>query len=257
MQTQTNGFMDKYWKLITAALLAIVAAGLIVTIVSSQASKKEKQGQDQLVSLENLYFKHLESSQPANPMNPAKNPAAEKVDVEKLKADLKSFIDSKKPLIASQIASLYLSDLLLKENKAQDALDLLQSIKTGEPHLTNMLVIKKIGLLQAQLNQCDKAVSTWDDLVKIKSAHFLKDEIRINQSLCFIEQKDWSRAEKLLMQIKSENTQLEVLFKDAKKLSEATAETQTAVRNAQQTNQQVDKILRLIQFKLEREKSGS
>ncbi len=161
--------------------------------------------------------------------------------------------------VAAQMASMYMSDLLMKENKTSEALEVLKANKSTDAHLTSLLLIKKIGQLQAQMNQCNEAVTTWDDLLKIKSAQFLKDEIKINQSLCFIEQKDWTKAEKLLMEIKNENMKFEALSKDNKKLSESSPEIQTAVRNAAQTNREVEKILRLIQFRQHNEtaKSGT
>ncbi len=247
--------LEQYWKAGAFLAVVIIVAGLIVTLVLSQSGKKEKLAQDQLFALETLYFKHLEAANP----NPQAAEKAEptKVDTEKLKADLKSFVAANKGFVAGQMASLYLSDLLMKENKSTEALDVLKANKSTDSHLTSLLLIKKIGQLQAQLNQCNEAVATWDDLLKIKSAQFLKDEIKINQSLCFIEQKDWPKAEKLLSEIKNENMKFETLSKDNKKLAESTPEMQTAVRNATATNREVDKILRLIQFRQHNEKSGS
>lgn len=249
--------IEKYWKPVALVSAVVIGAGLIVTVMLSAGSKKEKQAQDQLFALESLYFKHLEAAAP-NPQAPEK-PETTKVDIEKLKTDLKSFMAVNKGLIAGQMASMYLSDLLIKENKAMEALEVLKASKSTDSHLTSLLLIKKIGQIQAQLNQCNEAVATWDDLLKIKSARFLKDELKINQSLCYIEQKDWTKAEKLLAEIKNENMKYESLAKDNKKLSEASPETQTAVRNATATNREVDKILRLIQFRQHNEttKSGT
>jgi predicted negative regulator of RcsB-dependent stress response/outer membrane murein-binding lipoprotein Lpp len=250
--------IEQYWKVGIFAVIGLLVVGLVITLFISQSSKKEKQAQDQLYAIETLYFKHLDSANP-NPMEDPKAPAPIKVDTEKLKSDLQDFISTHKGLVASQIASMYLSDLLIKENKSAEALNILQANKTTDPHLTSLLLIKKIGQIQAQMNQCNEAVTTWDDLLKIKNARFLNDEIKINQSLCFIEQKDFSRAEKILMEVKSENLKYDSLSKDMKKMSEASPETQSAVRNAAQTNREVDKILRLIQFRQQSAsaKSGS
>lgn len=247
--------IEKYWKAGALVGAVVIGAGLVITLMLSMSGKKEKQAQDQLFALETLYFKHLEAANP-NPQAPEKLDAT-KVDVEKLKTDLKSFVATNKGLIASQMASMYLSDLLIKENKSSEALEVLKASKSTDSHLTSLLLIKKIGQIQAQMNQCNEAVATWDDLLKIKSAQFLRDEIKINQSLCFIEQKDWSKAEKLLAEIKNENMKFENLAKDNKKLAEASAETQTAVRNATATNREVDKILRLIQFRQHNESTKS
>ena len=248
--------LEQYWKAGAFVAIVLIVAGLIITMVMAQSGKKEKQAQDQLFALETLYFKHIEAASP-NPPAADKSQTPVKVDTEKLKTDLKTFVTSNKGLVAGQMASMYLSDLLMKENKSSEALDVLKANKSTDSHLTSFLLIKKIGQLQAQLNQCNEAVATWDDLLKIKGAQFLKDEIKINQSLCFIEQKDWPKAEKLLSEIKNENMKFENLSKDNKKLAEATPEMQTAVRHAAATNREVDKILRLIQFRQHNEKSGS
>ena len=247
--------IEHYWKAGIFVVVGVLVVGLVITLIMSQSSKKEKQAQDQLFAIEAQYFKHLEAANPNPTEDPKTVPA--KVDTGKLKTDLQGFIASNKGLVASQMASMYLSDLMIKENKSAEALDLLKSNKSTDSHLTNLLLIKKIGQIQAQMNQCNEAVTTWDDLLKIKNAGFLRDEIKINQSLCFIEQKDFPRAEKILMEIKSENMKYDTLSKDMKKMSEASQETQTAVRNATQTNREIEKILRLIQFRQQSEKSGS
>ena len=255
--TSQHNPAEKYWKAGILATVIVIVAGLGITLMTSQKSKKEKQAQDQLYALETLYFKHVEAPTP-NQMD-APTSAPTKIDVEKLKVDLQSFVAANKGSVAAQMASMYMSDLLMKENKTSEALEVLKANKSTDAHLTSLLLIKKIGQLQAQMNQCNEAVTTWNDLLKIKSAQFLKDEIKINQSLCFIEQKDWTKAEKILMEIKNENMKFEALSKDNKKLSESSVETQTAVRNAAQTNREVEKILRLIQFRQHNEnaKSGS
>lgn len=239
--------IEKYFKVGVLLGVVVIIVGLAITMMASQKGKKEKQAQDQLYALETMYFKHVEAPTPTQMEAPEK--ATGKVDVEKLKTELQNFISAHKGSVAAQMASMYLSDLLIKENKTTEALTVLKANKSTDAHLTSVLLIKKIGQIQAQLNQCNEAVTTWDDLLKIKSAQFLKAEIKINQSLCFIEQKDWTKAEKVLMEIKNENMKFETLGKDNKKLAESSPETQTAVRNAAQTNREVEKILRLIQFR--------
>lgn len=249
--------VEKYWKVSALFVVFLIIAGLGLTLVLSQKGQKEKKAQDQLYALEALYFKHVEAPTPTQMEAPEK--AAVKVDVEKLKSDLQTFVSAHKGSVAAQMASMYLSDLLIKESKSSEALAVLKANKSTDAHLTSLLLIKKIGQIQAQMNQCSEAVTTWDDLLKIKSAKFLKDEIKINQSLCFIEQKDWTKAQKILMEIKNENMKFETLSKDNKKLAEASPETQTAARNAAQTNREVEKILRLIQFRQQNDsaKAGS
>lgn len=245
--TQKPAGLEAYWKPIAAVGGILLVIGFVFGLISMNATSKEKTAQDELFKLESDYKKHVEALDP-NPMAPAPKDTA-KIDVEKLKSDLSAFAVKHKGLVASQMAALYLSDLLIRDKKNKEALDLLLSVKSSPKNLTSVLMIKKIGQLYADMGQCNEANSNWDQLLKTSSAKFAHNEIKVSQSLCLLNTGNLVEAEKILMTLKSEALRLEAISKDAKKMAKADEELQSEIRRSQGTKAEVEKILRLIQFK--------
>ena len=143
-----------------------------------------------------------------------------------LTASLNQFISENKKSIATEMASLYLSEILLDEKKNVEALDVLKKTTSDSNNLTSILIQKKIGALLADNNQCDEALKVWDKLLKSSSAKFAHSEVKIMQSLCYQKMNDLKKAEEILISVKNDKT-------------EGSAEYV----------QHAERILRLIQFK--------
>jgi tetratricopeptide (TPR) repeat protein len=242
-------FLTKNLKLIVGVFVGLALAGIIWTVAVASAKQKETQAQEKFSQIEADYSKYKDNlgkanqianqaSQAAkNPKEAAKGPAVDKkAELElqtlltgtktKLTTDLFTFIDSNAKSVATSMAALYLSELLLSDKKMTEAMAVLRKVENSSNDLTSILIQKKIGALLADENQCDEAMKVWDKILKINSAKFAFSEIKIMQSLCYQKNNNLTKAEEILNSIKNDK-------------SEASAEYV----------QSAEKILRLIRFK--------
>ncbi len=250
VSSKQGDFIETYWKAVVGVIGLGLFIVLIVGLVSMNSANKEKKAQEALFNLESEYTKFVESSDPAKLLQQAQNntPPA-KVDVEKLKADLNAFKDQNKGLIAAQMAGLYLSDLYVREQKLKEALETLKGLGASPKNLTGVLVLKKAGQIAADLGNCQEAKTIWEPLMKAGAAKFAQPEVKIGNALCLLNSGDLAGAEKILNEMKSEALKFEAIGKDTKKMEKADETLQNEVRRAQTTKNEVEKILRLIQFK--------
>ena len=130
-------FFEKNGKLVVGAFFALIAVGLIVTFVSSGSKRNEEQAQEKLAKIEIEYTKYKEevtnsTTPPAPPTKDDKKnkEAAAAADIAKAEAanlrnglivNLNQFINDNKKTIATEMAALYLSELLIDENKNAEA----------------------------------------------------------------------------------------------------------------------------------------
>lgn len=238
-------FLEKNGKLIAGAFFVVIVVGLITVFVSSGSKKNEQQTQDKLATIELEYTKYKEemakSMTPASPIKDDKKSAADKTAEAKaiaeagtnvvtlrgkLTTSLNQFISENKKSVATEMAALYLSEILLDEKKNTEALEVLKKTESNSNDLTSVLVQKKIGSLLADNNQCEEALKVWDKLLKSSSAKFAHSEVKIMQSLCYQKTGDLKKAEEILISVKNDKTE-----------------------GAGDYAQHADRILRLIQFK--------
>jgi predicted negative regulator of RcsB-dependent stress response len=85
---------------------------------------------------------------------------------------------------AAALSALVLSDLYLQYNKPSEGLAVLQKVKTKSSTLGALATHLEAGLL-ANNNDCAKAVTVWEEILKSKDAGFIHNEVRIRQGLCF------------------------------------------------------------------------
>ncbi len=236
-------FLEKNGKLIAGAFFALIAIGLIATFISNSSKKNEIETQEKFSMIELDYTKYKEemtkSIAPQTPSNPLAK-ADKKADgkdsfdaaakAEKMRAplsaNLSKFISENKKSVATEMAALYLSEILLDEKKNVEALEVLKKVDSQSNDLTSVLVQKKLGSLLADNNQCEEALKVWDKLLKLSTAKFAHSEVKIMQSLCYQKMNDLKKAEEILISVKNDKT-------------EGSAEN----------SQHAERILRLIQFK--------
>ena len=238
-------FLEKNGKIIIAAFFVLIAVGLVTVFVSNNSKQNEQKAQEKLAAIELDFTKYKEqlakTIQPANSIKDDKKTVVEKKNQEKdlaeaqalvlklrdqLTTSLNQFISENKKSVATEMASLYLSEILVDQNKNTEALLVLKKMESSSNALTSVLIQKKIGSLLADNNQCAEALKTWDNLLKSSSAKFAHSEVKIMQSLCYSKMNDLKKAEEILNSVKNDK-------------SEGVAEYA----------QQAEKILRLIQFK--------
>lgn len=238
-------FLEKNGKLIAGVFGLSLVVGLITVFVSTGSKKNEIQTQDKLAQIEQDYTKYKEevakSMTPTTAIKDDKKSAADKTAEAKaiaeaganvvqlrgkLTASLTQFIADNKKSVATEMAALYLSEVLLDEKKNAEALEVLKKTESSSNDLTSVLVQKKIGSLLADNNQCEEALKVWDKLLKSSSAKFAHSEVKIMQSLCYQKMNDLKKAEEILISVKNDKTE-----------------------GSSDYVQHAERILRLIQFK--------
>ncbi len=242
-------FLEKNGKQIGILAALALVVGFLVTFLVSRSQNAETKIQDKMAQVELEYSKYKENfAKVSTPEVETKQDPKVTLELiaekqkkadellklketvitsrKKISDDLLKFMNENPKTISSQMAALYLSDLMIDENKKTEALDVLKKSSSNGSDLTSILVSKKIGSLLADANQCEDAIKVWDRIVANKKAQFAHAETKIMQSLCYQKNNDLKKAEDLLISVKNDKTEGSAEFV-----------------------QRAEKILRLIQFK--------
>ena len=209
-------FLEKNWKNLTIGVALLIVVGLAFSVYSNQSNEKEKKAQAAFSVLEQQ-LKSLKDK--------AADSKAAPVDKEKLKQDLDLFITQNMGTVASQMAALSLADLYSDESKNTEALAILKKTANNSDVLSNTLVLKRMGQLLSDLDQCNEAIQAWDKVISNKQASFAHGDVKIQQALCYKKLNDMKKAEEILTSVK--NNKLE---------------------GQEQLSQEADKILRVIKM---------
>lgn len=218
-------FLNKYGKQIFGAFIAVIVIGLAATLISQNATKNEKATQEKFFALDAKVKKYNEEKFKSTQPDLKKETVSVPVDVNQLKTELEAFINGNSGTVASQIAGLELAQLLSEDNKAADALALLQKVETKTDLLSNVLIRMKIAQYLADQDKCSDALAIWNKVLASKSANYIHAEAKINQALCYKKMNDVVKAEEILNQVKNDKNQDSV-----------------------ESSQEAERILRLIQF---------
>lgn len=210
-------FIEKNWKTLSFVSAGLIILGLIVALVSGQAESREKKAQEDFATLQ-TQLNQLKEQQSAKDSKNA-------VDTVKLKKDLEDFISKNQGTVASQIAGLSLSDILVAEKNPVEALNVLKKVESNDSILSNFLVLKKQAQLLADSDQCKEAITAWDKILSNKKAEYTFSDIQIKQALCYQKLNDTKKAEELLTKVKNNKTE-----------------------GQEQSSLEAEKVLRLIQF---------
>ena len=100
-----------------------------------------------------------------------------------------------------------------------------KKVETKSSVLSNTLVLKKMGQLLADSDQCKEAIDIWNKVLNNKKAEFTFSDVRIKQALCYQKLNETQKAEELLTQVKNNKTE-----------------------GQEQSSLEAEKVLRLIQF---------
>lgn len=215
--------VEKQWKLILSLAAALIIFAGAMAYMSMHSVKKEKVAQESYFAVE----KKLNDIRNAQ-MNPA---TAGKVapDFTDVKTELEAVMADHPDTIAAQMAALHLANLLVQEKNFDLALSHLQKVENTDKGLVNTLVQQQIGQLQADKNQCNDAIATWDKILKRKEAEFLHGELKLQQALCYTELNDLQKAEEILTNLANQTANPDI--------------------GNSSTSKEAEKYLRLIQFK--------
>lgn len=240
-------FLEKNIKAIVSLCVVLIVVGIAWALMAGNSKRKEAQAQEKFAQIEADYGKYKEDVTHSNQMEVMAKNAKDSKDKKTIETDKKSeadlkaaiataqpklitdltqFVDANGKTVATSMAALYLSEMLLADKKNAEALAVLKKVESNSNDLTSVLVQKKIGALLADNNQCDDAMKVWNKILKMNTAKFAHAEVKILQSLCYQKNNDLVKAEEVLNSIKNDK-------------SEVSAEYV----------QHAEKILRLIHFK--------
>lgn len=221
-QNTTINFFENNWKLLALGLGAFIIIGLVWAIASGNSKRKEITAQEDYVTLDEQFNKYKE--QKATLGADPKAEIKDKVDVASLKTNLQNFVNQNTGTVASQIAALSLSDILLDENNQTEALSLLKKTESNSNLLSNVLIRKKTGQILADSNQCKEAIAVWDKIITDKKTEYVQADVKIKQALCYQKLNDFKKAEEILTAVKNNRSE-----------------------GQQQISAEADRILRLLQ----------
>ena len=196
--------------------LIFIGVGLTYSVFQYYSDKQETEVQEQYFKVEREFLKKKDlfdryeatskqaNEKPKDKKNKTKT-QPQKIEGEKASGDFEkdygfaanAFSDLilKNPNSkAAMMSALNLSEVQIKYKKDDEALALLNKIKTNRDVLSAMILIQK-GTTQANLKDCKSAVDTWGQVLQMKTAQFMHADIRLRQAICFENLNDSVKAE--------------------------------------------------------------
>ncbi len=214
-------FIEKNWKTLSFVCAGLIVLGLAISLVSGQAERKEKSAQESFAVINEKITKMKEQQSVKNTTADSKVTT----DIPAFKKDLEDFISKNQSTVASQMAGISLADILMSEKNSTEALNVLKKVETNSSNLSNTLVLKTMGQVLADGDQCKEAIAVWDKILANKKAEFAFGDVQIKQALCYQKLNDSKKAEELLTKIKNNK-----------------------IEGQEQSSLEAEKVLRLIQF---------
>lgn len=222
-QTLRQGFVwtTAHSKIVITVVLAFIVVGSGISLMGYFAEKKETAQQEKYFLLEKAYTQKkadFEASARAESMAaqaknsktppPAVDPAKKATgDMEKdfgsVIAGFESFINEEPKTKAAQMAALNLSDIYLNYNKSDEAIAALNKVQAGldKKDVLTSLVWMQLGNAQANKQDCQGAVQTWQKIVSSKSLAFSHGEAKLRMGLCFESMNDLAKAEEIYTEV--------------------------------------------------------
>lgn len=218
-QNLAQGFQwtTKHSKAVLIGLAAFVVIGAGVSAKSYLDLQKETEIQSQYFLVEKAFMEKKSefeaASRPQPPLAKGQTPppALPKAsgdlakDYGTVPQDFLSVIEKAPKSKAAQMAALNLSDLQLEYKQMDDAKTTLSKVHADGKDLLSAMVLIQLGTLQANQNDCQSAVSTWQKVLASKDTKSLHSAARLKSGLCYEALNDKAQAEKLYAQIRDED----------------------------------------------------
>lgn len=215
-QNLAQGFQwtTKHSKLVLAGVAIFVLIGAGVSAKSYLDHNREAEIQSQYFLVEKAFMdKKSEFEAAARPQPPvakgqAAPPAPTKAtgdlakDYGTVPQDFMSVIDKAPKSKAAQMAALNLSDLQVEYKQIDDAKATLGKVTADGKDLLSAMVLVQLGTLQADQNDCQTAVSTWQKVLSSKAVTSLHSAVKLKSGLCFEALNDKAQAEKLYAEVR-------------------------------------------------------
>ncbi len=225
-QELQKGFQwtTQHSKMVGIAIIGLMVIGAGISAKTYLDDKKEEELQARYFQIEKKMMEKKDAFEKAALTPPPaaadakkKTPAAPPVvagekasgdfdkDYGTLAQDMSKIIDEAPKSKAAKMAALNLSDVQIQYQKLAEAQSTLQKVKTGSRDLLSALVQTQLGTVQADLKDCNSAVSTWQQVLANSSAKALHGNVKLKSGLCYESLKDFAKAEKLYTEAKNED----------------------------------------------------
>lgn len=133
----------------------------------------------------------------------AAKPAAASGDLEKdfgpVVQKLEALLERAPKSRAASMSALLLSEIYSQYKQVDKGLAALKKA-TQRKDLLSIFVIDRLAGLLADQGDCKTALTTWDQALEIKSAQFMRADIKLKKGLCFESLNDRTQAQQMYTQ---------------------------------------------------------
>lgn len=117
--------------------------------------------------------------------------------------DFSQLISKNPSTKAAQMAGLHLAQIQVEYGQFAQAEDSLKKVLSNKSTLLSALVMKQLGVVQSNLNNCQGALESWSKVLANAEGKSFYADIKLNMGLCYESLKDFSNAEKMYADVKS------------------------------------------------------
>ncbi len=112
-------------------------------------------------------------------------------------------IETKPKSKAAQMAALHAAQTQLEYGQFPAAEATLKKVVETKNSILSGLLMKQLGISQANQNNCQAALQTWQKVLANSEAKSLHADVKLNMGLCYEALKDFSNAEKMYTDAKT------------------------------------------------------
>jgi predicted negative regulator of RcsB-dependent stress response len=207
-------------KLVGVILLAFFVLGAGISAKNYLDEKRENDLQAKYFQAEKKFLEKksgfeqakMAEAQPKDPKAKTPPPAAAgkptgdfAQDYGSVTEEMMKVIAEKPSSKAAKMAALHVSSVQIEYQKMTEAESTLKMIDTGSKDLLSGLIENQLGTVQANLKNCNSALSTWDKVLSNARARSLHANIKLKQGLCYESMNDTAKAEKLYNEAKADD----------------------------------------------------
>ncbi|MGZ5279334.1 MAG: tetratricopeptide repeat protein [Pseudobdellovibrionaceae bacterium] len=221
-QELQKGFQwtTQHSKLTGLVLLSFLVLGAGISAKSYFDEKSENEIQAKYYSVEKKFLDKKTSFEqakaasqaPKDPKAKTPPPAVEgkatgdfNQDFGPLAEDMMKIISEKPSSKAAKMAALHLAGTQIEYQKMTEAEATLKKVNADSKDLLSGLVQNQLGTVQANLNDCNGALSTWSKVLSNARAKALHSGVKLKQGLCYENMKDLAKAEQMYLEAKNED----------------------------------------------------
>lgn len=178
-------YCGKNINLVLGSIAALALVGVIFAGLKYKSDAEEEKAFAALAKIEKSWTDWKTSQDTDKKEAAPKDSNKKSVDPAELYSNLQEFSKKHSHLQAGRLAALMMTEVGMSLSKESEMLTIFeQSFKKSDGQLLSALSVLKKGDLQANQNQCEVAVKTWDQLLSKKKMGFLSDLAHLKSGLC-------------------------------------------------------------------------